>query len=103
MKTETLQAGRELDARVAEKRGWRIISRIAWTGAPPDETRPAPERIPAYSRDLMAAWELVRLCNMAVREQSDGSCRVWVTGALVVKAETVCLAICEVFLQIENA
>ena len=103
MKAETLQVGRELDARVAKARGWRIISRIAWTGASPDENRPAPERIPAYSSNIMAAWELVRLYHMAVREQVDGSCKVWVLNGPTVEAETACLAICEMTLQIENA
>ena len=72
--SDELQAGRELDALVAEKLfGWTHVGTSAAYGYPPDSTIPTEERepavgwppraytkqVPKYSTDIAAAWQVV--------------------------------------------
>jgi hypothetical protein len=124
MTTETMQAGRELDALVAEKvMGWREVrlrpsnssrrSGPDYKGYKPDvvaRRRETPCHVPAYSTDIAAAWEVVeamerRGCLVVTRTRGaiSGKPRVEITGTHPVgrnewlvheDADTVPLAIC---------
>jgi hypothetical protein len=114
-------AGRELDALVAEKvMGWREIHRSLFTGYKPGHKgkiqkvscspRLGCHRIPNYSTDIAAAWEVVEKVTSAVgphREEFNFSmggprrnkwtcqfCPGCVCHPAEASADTVPLAIC---------
>jgi len=62
-----IEAGRELDALVAEKvMGWKpsMFSNYPWQLVPPDGDGSAVRQVPNYSTDIAAAWLVVeRMCE----------------------------------------
>ena len=79
MKIAELAAGRELDAFVAEKiMGWEVVGldrdRTGWYGKPPGVQ--AVFRIPHYSTQISAAWEVVE----KMKECSGVEWDIWVAA-----------------------
>ena len=107
--SDEIEAGRELDAQVAEKvMGWRHVRE---TGPPDDLYGQEPGRsgtvyiVPHYSTDIGAAWAVVeRLrdidCDLTIESAGNQWHVSLLVGAIVGTAQAAPLAICRAALKV---